>query len=55
MREIPTTAYEIAVKDGDVVWIDHSTGKTLTSEPDASVWRKMGAWFSGILPIEEQL
>ncbi|MCF4173865.1 phospholipase D family protein [Vibrio sp. McD22-P3] len=55
MREIPTTAYEIAVKDGDVIWIDHSTGKTLTSEPDASVWRKMGAWFSGILPIEEQL
>ncbi|SEF58219.1 phospholipase D family protein [Vibrio hangzhouensis] len=55
LREIPTTAYEIQVVDDDVVWFDHTTGDTLTSEPDASFWRRMGAWFSGVLPIEEQL
>ncbi|MGR5175567.1 phospholipase D family protein [Vibrio mediterranei] len=55
LKEIPTTAYEIQVVDDDVVWFDYTTGDTLTSEPDASFWRRMGAWFSGILPIEEQL
>lgn len=55
LKEIPTTAYEIQVVDDDVVWFDHTTGDTLTSEPDASFWRRMGAWFSGVLPIEEQL
>ena len=55
LKEIPSTAYEIQIIDGDVVWFDHTTGDTLTSEPDASIWRRMGAWFSGVLPIEEQL
>jgi putative cardiolipin synthase len=54
-KEIPKTAYELKMVDGDLVWFDHSTRDTLTSEPDASIWRRMGAWFSGILPIEEQL
>lgn len=53
--EIPKTAYEMKMEDGDLVWFDHTTGETLTSEPEASIWRRMGAWFSGILPIEEQL
>ena len=55
MREIPATAYQIEVIDGDIIWVDHSTGERLTTEPDASIWRRFGAWFSGILPIEEQL
>ncbi|MCW8346919.1 phospholipase D family protein [Vibrio sp. ZSDZ65] len=55
MKEIPSTAYQIEVVDGDIIWVDHSTGERLTTEPDASIWRRFGAWFSGILPIEEQL
>lgn len=54
-EEIPQTAFQLKIVDGDLVWYDHATGETLTSEPDASIWRRMGAWFSGILPIEEQL
>ncbi|GAL37660.1 cardiolipin synthetase [Vibrio maritimus] len=55
LEDIPQSAYELRMKNGDLVWFDHTTGETLTSEPDASIWRRMGAWFSGILPIEEQL
>lgn len=55
MHEITTMAYKVAVKDGDIVWIDNAADEILTSEPGASLWRRFGAWFSGILPIEEQL
>ncbi|NOI67726.1 phospholipase D family protein [Vibrio sp. 99-8-1] len=55
MHEITTMAYKVAVKDGDIVWIDNAADEILSSEPDASLWRRFGAWFSGILPIEEQL
>ncbi|MBY6195582.1 phospholipase D family protein [Vibrio hangzhouensis] len=55
LEDISQSAYELRMDDGDLVWFDHTTGETLTSEPDASFWRRMGAWFSGVLPIEEQL
>ncbi|MDE1239779.1 phospholipase D family protein [Vibrio aestuarianus] len=48
-------AYQVIIDEGDIVWLDHTTQQILTSEPDASVWRKIGAWFSGVLPIEDQL
>lgn len=54
-KQLKLKAYQIKVEDDNIVWIDHETGETLTSEPDASIWRRMGAWFSGILPIEDQL
>jgi len=59
LAELPTNlaknAYQIIILDDDVAWKDISTGEIFTSEPDASIWRKMGAWVAGLLPIEEQL
>ncbi len=48
-------AYQIVIHEGQVGWKDALSGEIFTSEPDASVWRKMGAWLSGLLPIEEHL
>lgn len=48
-------AYQVQMEDGDIIWVDHQNKVTLTSEPDASVFRKIGAWFSGIMPIEDHL
>ncbi|OAN11038.1 cardiolipin synthetase [Photobacterium jeanii] len=48
--------YRLALdSNGDVVWIDDHKQQTLTSEPDVSYLRRFGAWFSGILPIEDLL
>jgi putative cardiolipin synthase len=54
-EQLKESAYQIAIKDGDIAWLDKETGEEFNSEPEASVWRRMGAWFSGILPIEDQL
>ncbi|WP_039988452.1 phospholipase D family protein [Vibrio owensii] len=54
-EQLKENAYQVVMKDGDIAWIDQATGEEFDSEPEASVWRKMGAWFSGILPIEDQL
>lgn len=54
-KSLEKNAYQIVIQDGDIAWKDLSSGELLTSEPDASIWRKMGAWVSGLLPIEEQL
>ncbi|MGR5192385.1 phospholipase D family protein [Vibrio rotiferianus] len=54
-EQLKESAYQIVIKDGDIAWLDKETGEEFNSEPEASVWRKMGAWFSGILPIEDQL
>ncbi|HDU8585860.1 TPA: phospholipase D family protein [Vibrio alginolyticus] len=54
-NQLSSNAYALTLRDGDIVWIDVKTGEEYDSEPEAGVWRKMGAWFSGILPIEDQL
>lgn len=54
-EQLKENAYKVVLKDGDITWLDLETGEVFDSEPEASVWRKMGAWFSGILPIEDQL
>lgn len=48
-------AYHVTLREGDIVWTDKKTGQEYDSEPEAGMWRKMGSWFSGILPIEDQL
>ncbi|MDV6252268.1 phospholipase D family protein [Vibrio sp. EA2] len=48
-------AYRVTLRDGDIVWTDNKTGQEYDSEPEAGVWRKLGSWFAGILPIEDQL
>ncbi|MEL7290372.1 MAG: phospholipase D family protein [Pseudomonadota bacterium] len=53
--ELKNNAYLMGVEDNQLVWRDLSTDTTLTSEPNASIWRKIGAWLAGLLPIENQL
>lgn len=48
-------AYQVIVQEGELIWIDHAQSVQFDSEPDASLWLKMGAWISGWLPIESQL
>ncbi|KJG05963.1 cardiolipin synthetase [Photobacterium angustum] len=49
-------AYRLSLdENGDIVWNDDTTGKQYTSEPDSSIWLKIGAWAAGVLPIEKQL
>ncbi len=49
-------AYHVTLKDGtNIVWTDNKTGQVYVLEPEAGMLRKMGSWFSGILPIENQL
>ncbi|MGF1786358.1 phospholipase D family protein [Photobacterium swingsii] len=48
--------YRLALdEDGNIVWFDDHNQKRYTSEPDASLMLRMGAWFSGMLPIENLL
>ncbi|WP_423840736.1 phospholipase D family protein [Vibrio mytili] len=54
-EKLNNNAYQLTLRDGDIIWTDTKTGKEYDSEPEAGVWRKMGSWFSGILPIEDQL
>ncbi|MEF1291109.1 phospholipase D-like domain-containing protein, partial [Vibrio sp. M260118] len=59
LNKLPDTlsqnAYQIVIHEGQLGWKDVLSGVIFTSEPDASVWRKMGAWLSGLLPIEDHL
>lgn len=49
------SAYKLELEDGELVWLNLSNGEKFTSEPDASIWRRIGAWAAGILPIEDHL
>jgi putative cardiolipin synthase len=48
-------AYQVLLKDGELQWYDSSNNTYLDSEPDASIWRRFGAWLTGLLPIEDQI
>ncbi|SDI81921.1 Phosphatidylserine/phosphatidylglycerophosphate/cardiolipin synthase [Ferrimonas sediminum] len=54
-KQIPKSTYRLSLEDGELRWHDDQTGAVLSSEPDASVWRRMGAWLMTWLPIEDQL
>ncbi|MEZ9230228.1 phospholipase D family protein [Vibrio amylolyticus] len=53
--ELEKSAYKIVIQDGNVAWYDPETDDILTTEPEASIWLRLGAWLAGLLPIEEQL
>ncbi|EGQ8106372.1 TPA: phospholipase D family protein [Vibrio parahaemolyticus] len=53
--QLKDNAYRLTLRDGDIVWTNTKTGEEYDSEPEAGVFRRLGAWFSGILPIEDQL
>ena len=55
--QLAGTTYRLVLDEGtrDIVWIDDVTGRHYESEPDASLWRRIGAVLIGWLPIENQL
>ena len=54
-EKLANNAYLLELDNGGLVWRDISNNRILTTEPDASLWRRLGAWVSGLLPIESQL
>ena len=52
---VANSAYRVQLADDKLIWLDMDTQKTFKSEPDASIWRKIGACFFRLLPIEDQL
>lgn len=50
------SAYKLSLDaDGNISWLNQQTHFRYDSEPDASIWLRLGAWIAGILPIETQL
>lgn len=56
---IPQRAYRVQLgEDGDsLVWIEHTAegGRSYTTEPETSVWRRLGVGLLSLLPIESLL
>lgn len=53
---LPALAYQVQLTEKEqLIWIDHANSQCLSSEPDASMFRRFGAWLAGILPIESLL
>ncbi|USD38863.1 phospholipase D family protein [Ferrimonas sp. SCSIO 43195] len=55
LQQLPKFTYRLSLEDDELRWHDDQNGTVLTTEPDASVWRRMGAWLMTWLPIEDQL
>ena len=53
----PELSYRVTLEDGKLVWYDRigDQERRSTTEPDASIWRKIGVNMMRILPIESQL
>ena len=51
-----SNCYQIKLSEtGKTRWLDPTNGEIFKKEPDASFWRRLGAWFTRLLPIEDQL
>jgi putative cardiolipin synthase len=53
----PELSYRVQLEDGKLVWYDRvgDQERRSTTEPDASVWRRVGVNLMRVLPIESQL
>lgn len=57
----PENSYRLILEDQNdsqqLVWITEQDGEELCyiTEPEASLWRRLGAWFFSLLPIRHQL
>lgn len=52
------TAFELRLDaHKKLIWVVHQDGEEVTfrSEPLASLWQRLGAWFIGLFPLESQL
>ena len=55
-NNLKKNTYRLTLDDnGDILWHDDLRQTTYHSEPDASIWLRLGAWIAGVLPIEKQL
>lgn len=56
-HDLSDTAYRLSldVKNDQLLWFDDATGEQYSSEPDASIWRRLGAAIMSWLPIESML
>lgn len=57
-NDIPYDAYQLELDDeGDIVWLDRRSngGRAWTTEPSASLWKRMYIGFLSLLPIEPLL
>lgn len=54
---LPTTTYRLSLdtENDQLIWLDDATGEQYYSEPDASIWRRLGAIIISWLPIETML
>ncbi|WP_338516451.1 phospholipase D family protein [Alteromonas gracilis] len=56
MRErLTESAYKVEVNNDKLIWRDLQSNTITEHEPDASVFRRFGAWIAGLLPIEQLL
>lgn len=55
-RSVKNNAFRLELKDR-LEWVSEEDGveTRFTTEPNSSVWRRMGVWFLSLLPIESQL
>jgi hypothetical protein len=53
----PELSYRVELEDGHLVWYDRlgEKDRRSTTEPDASVWRRLGVNLLRAVPIESQL
>lgn len=49
------SAYKVEVNNDQLVWRDVQSNAVVKQEPDASLFRRFGAWIAGLLPIESML
>ena len=60
---LPENSYHVILETDDetgeerLVWVTEKDGREVRyySDPDVGMWRRFGAWFMGLLPIEEHL
>jgi putative cardiolipin synthase len=56
MRErLTESAYKVEVSNDKLIWRDLKSNTITEHEPDASLFRRFGAWVAGLLPIEQLL
>ena len=55
LKRLQHSAYKLEIKDDELIWRNHQTDQIFKSEPDAGWLLRIGAWLSGLLPIESLL
>jgi len=54
-QDLRRNAYYLTIVDNEIVWHDLINQTQFDSEPQATFFQKLFAWFSGALPVEDLL